>query len=117
MVARSGRCYGDPFTGTRGVTQGDLLPPTIFNMMVDAVIFHWDTVVAGEARGPEGFGKAVWNFSALFYVDDGHLSSPMCSAKFCDNLLVEVDIFYHFRGLILCNAKRLQFNRYKKTIT
>ena len=32
-----------------------------------------------------------------------------CSAKFCDNLLVEADVFYHFRGLILCNAKCLQF--------
>ena len=37
-----------------------------------------------------------------------------CSAKKCDNLLVEADIFYHFRGLILCNAKHIQFIRYKK---
>ena len=28
-----------------------------------------------------------------------------------DNLLLEADIFYHFRGIILCNAKRLQFHR------
>ena len=34
-----------------------------------------------------------------------------CSTKVCDNLLVEVDIFYHFRDIILCNAKHLQFNR------
>ena len=39
---------------------------------------------------------------------------PTCSAKKCDNLLVETDIVFHFRGLILCNAKRLQFHRYKK---
>ena len=27
-----------------------------------------------------------------------------------DNLLVKADIFYHFRGIILCNVKRLQFH-------
>ena len=39
-----------------------------------------------------------------------------CSAKKCDILLVETNIIYHFRDLILCNAKRLQFNRYKNTV-
>ena len=34
-----------------------------------------------------------------------------CSTKVCDNLLVELDTFYHFRDIILCNAKHLQFNR------
>ena len=34
--------------------------------------------------------------------------------KFGDRLLVDTDFFYHFRGLVLCNAKRLQFNRNKK---
>ena len=37
-----------------------------------------------------------------------------CSAKKCDNLLVEADIFYHLRGIILCIVKRLQFNHLKK---
>ena len=32
------------------------------------------------------------------------------SMKLCDNLLIEAEIFYHFRGIIFCNAKRLQFN-------
>ena len=31
-----------------------------------------------------------------------------------DELLVETDIICYFRGLILCNAKRLQFHRNKK---
>ena len=34
-----------------------------------------------------------------------------CSTKFCDNLLVEAESFYHFRGLILCNVKRLQLKQ------
>ena len=37
-----------------------------------------------------------------------------CSTKKYDNLLLEAYIIFHFRGLILCNAKRLQFNRNKK---
>ena len=41
-----------------------------------------------------------------------HLVYNTCSAIF-DNLLVEVDILYHFRGLIFLNAKILQFNLYK----
>ena len=33
--------YGKEFKGLRGVTQGGTLSPTIFNMVVDAVIWHW----------------------------------------------------------------------------
>ena len=41
------------------------------------------------------------------------LLSWTCSAKLCDNLLVEVDNFYFLRGIIFCNAKQLQFNLLK----
>ena len=37
-----------------------------------------------------------------------------CSELFCDNLLLEADIFYHFSGIVFCNAKRLQFHSDKK---
>ena len=40
MVARAGGYYGDGFKGVRGVTQGDPLSPTIFNVVVDAVVRH-----------------------------------------------------------------------------
>ena len=36
------------------------------------------------------------------------------SVKKCDNLLVKTDIFCHFRGIILCNAKRFQFDKKNK---
>ena len=32
---------GAAFKGTRGVTQGDPLSPTIFNVVVDAVVRNW----------------------------------------------------------------------------
>ena len=41
MVAREGRYYGTEFKGERGVTQGDLLSPTIFNVVVEAVVRQW----------------------------------------------------------------------------
>ena len=33
-----------------GVTQGDLLSPTIFNVVVDAVVRHWVMMVLEEAE-------------------------------------------------------------------
>ena len=41
MVAKAGGYYGLDFQGFRGVTQGDPLPPTIFNMVVNVVVRHW----------------------------------------------------------------------------
>ena len=56
MVDRSGGYYGTEFIGERGVTQGDPLSPTIFNVVVDAVIRHWvkRIVEEAEARGETG---------------------------------------------------------------
>ena len=59
MVARAGSYYGKGFNGGRGVTQGDPLSPTIFNVVVDAVVRHWLQIATQEAerrgeRGREG---------------------------------------------------------------
>ena len=56
MMARAGGYYGTSFGGERGGTQGDPLPPTIFNVVVDAVVRHWVHGVAekAEARGETG---------------------------------------------------------------
>ena len=40
MVARAGGYYGAALQGDRGVTQGDPLSPTIFNVVVDVVVRH-----------------------------------------------------------------------------
>ena len=50
MVARAGGYYGKGFKGGMGVTQGNLLSPTIFNVVVDAVVRHWVTIAVSEAE-------------------------------------------------------------------
>ena len=56
MVARAGGYYGTGFNDARGVTHGDPLSPIIFNVVVDAVVCHWVTLVLEEAkkRGERG---------------------------------------------------------------
>ena len=51
MVAQTGGYYGEPFRGERGFTQGDPLFPTIFNVVVDAVVRHWEYLVAEREEG------------------------------------------------------------------
>ena len=54
MVARSSRYFGLPSKGYCSATQGNLLFPTLFNVVVDAAIRHWVTVVVPTADGLEG---------------------------------------------------------------
>ena len=41
VVVRAGGYYEKAFKGFRGVTQGDPLSSTIFNLVVDLVVRHW----------------------------------------------------------------------------
>ena len=72
MVAKAGGYYGSVFKISRGVTQGYPLYPTIFNVVVDAVVRHWVTVMAesAEERGQEGRHQ-----NPLFYEYDSMISS------------------------------------------
>ena len=56
MAARSGGYYGAAVKGERGVTQGDPLSPTLFNVVVDAVVRHWleGLQAAKEEKGAKG---------------------------------------------------------------
>ena len=51
MVAQAGGYYGEPSCGKRGITQGEPLSPTIFNVVVDAVVLHWESLVAEREGG------------------------------------------------------------------
>ena len=75
MVARAGGYYRKGFKGGRGVTQGDPLSPTIFNVVVDAVVRHWLTIAVTEAENRRKWGREGRHQAALFYADDGMLAS------------------------------------------
>jgi len=47
------------------VRQGDIVSPFIFNIMVDAVVRHWEYV-----HQPQGSEEM-----AMFYADDGLITS------------------------------------------
>ena len=76
MVAKVGGYFGCPFKGYQGVMQGNSLSPTIFNVVVDAVIRHWVTVVMPIEAGMGGLGLTIIDLVSYFYADNGLVASP-----------------------------------------
>ena len=52
-----GGYYGAAFTGAQGVTQLYLVSPNILNMVLDAVVLHWVSVMVEGAEERGGLGK------------------------------------------------------------
>ena len=77
MVSRAGVYYGEAFKGARGVTQGDPLSPTIFNVVVDAVVRHWIDGIVDETAEKGETGKEGRHQSAVFNADDGMVISSV----------------------------------------
>ena len=75
MVVRAGRYCGAYFNGDRGVMQGDPLSPTIFNVVVDAVVRNWVTLMVEGAEERGKRRKEGRNHNALFYSEDGMVAS------------------------------------------
>ena len=65
-----GGYYGEEFKGARGVTQGDPLSPTIFNVVVDAVVRHWVTMALDEAEKRGERESEARHQASLFYAED-----------------------------------------------
>ena len=55
--------------------QGYPLSPTIFNVVVDAVVRHWLTIAAQEAERRGERGREGRHQAALFYADNGMIAS------------------------------------------
>ena len=58
MVDQAGGYCGEPFCRDRGVTQGNPLLPTIFNVVVDTVVRHWESLLTewegGDSSDDDG---------------------------------------------------------------
>ena len=76
MVAKAGGYYEAKFKGARGVIQGDPLSPTIFNVVVDAVVQHLVSVMLDSAEEWGGHGQECRHQNALFYAYYGVVSTP-----------------------------------------
>jgi hypothetical protein len=76
VVAQQGGYHSSAFTAGRGVTQGDILSPTIFNIVCDAIIRAWKVgVTDGHITSSDGGGATHEEIAAMLYADDGLLAS------------------------------------------
>ena len=57
------------------MTQGDPLSPTIFNVVVDAVVRKWVNGIVEEAEARGETGREGRHQAVLFYTDDGMVVS------------------------------------------
>ena len=58
------------------LTQGDIISPTIFNIVCDAVLCQWLNTISDDGCDPvDGFGICVSSWAVMFYVDDGLVAS------------------------------------------
>jgi hypothetical protein len=64
MVPRQAGYFGTPFLAERGVRVGDNMSPTVFNIVIDAVVRHWEYL-----HQPIPLEEL-----ALFYIDDGAIT-------------------------------------------
>jgi len=86
VIAKQSGYHGDPFEATRGVTQGDVISPTIFNIVVDAVVRYWLLQVANNgSEDTAGLGLMVQEWLVLFYTDDGLITARNAE---CSNVWV-----------------------------
>ena len=76
VVTQKNGYRGPHFQATRGKTQGGLISPTLFNMVVDNVVCNWlYMMVEDKLVSHEGLVLAVGRGMGIFYVNDGLVGS------------------------------------------
>ena len=69
MVTKAGKYYGKMFSTWRGVTQGDPVSLTLFNIIVDAVVRATFQDICGPQEAQHGFRWMEGEHNILFYAD------------------------------------------------
>lgn len=76
VVARQSGFHGHVFEATRGTTQGSIVSPTLFNIVLDCVTRHWLFLTVGNNQIVQtGLGQEARNKLSMFYADDGYISA------------------------------------------
>jgi hypothetical protein len=76
VVARQQGYYSHPIASERGTTQGDIVSPTIFNIVVDDVVRAW---YHSNSNPQERDDTSLWNNpAAIFYAD--HQGAKTCES-------------------------------------
>ena len=75
MVVRAKGHYVPTFKRYCAVTHRDPLSPRLFDVVVDAVIRHWVTLMVSTEEGAGGLGLSIRDLAAYFYADDGIVAS------------------------------------------
>ena len=57
------------------MTQGETLPPTIINVVVNSVVRNWVSVMVDQVGGQDWHGWEGRHQSTLFYMDDSMVAS------------------------------------------
>jgi len=65
IIPRQRGFFGTPFPAERGVTQGDIISPTIFNIVIDCILHNW-------YRSMHNLNHTTT--TVRFYADDGLLA-------------------------------------------
>ena len=76
-VNKSGNYHRETFVPHRGATQGGILLPTLFNVLVDTVVRKWlaDVMLDMITANTGLRGDDVGCFASLLYADDGVIGS------------------------------------------
>ena len=76
VVTRQNGFRRPDVTASRGTTQGGLVSPMLFNMVVDNFIRTWQAMTLEDQRvAHDGLGETVGQCLELFYADDGMVGS------------------------------------------
>jgi len=104
IIPRQRGFFGTPFPAERGVTQGDIISPTIFNIVIDCVLHHWYQSMQDNNHTTT---------TLRFYADDGLLAGPNAiSLQFGVNEIAQLFLTF---GLQLNGPKTKAMISFPKT--